>query len=457
MGYCGKVRALVASLLLAGGTVLAPTGTSAADGELDTTFGINGFVETMVPNTGEASVTDAIVLNDGRILVLATTKLSFFSNSEIALAAYHPDGELDTTFGTGGFFQPDLSFDQLWTRTLSETQDGMILFSALGREKLSDPDRTGVVFQITGQGDIDTGFGSNGRQFTAPGNVTAYPDGGFLVTGSFEPDSTNRADEDIAVWKHGPGGALESAFGSNGRAVIRFGNYRDIPFDAVVQSDGRVVIVGLAGRDRGFTGGVLTGDLGIARLTEDGLADESFGLNGKVITPTLFESNGVRVALTENNLVVAGESRTDSSSGPSVLTPTVAFYLSDGSPDVNFGDQDIVYLDTGAGLQGRMVTDFWFQPDGKFLLALDELGDNGRGPGMVRLLGNGTTDPEFGDTGYVLLGPQFLFFASGHIIVTDGRTISAGSFRNSFSESTRIGLVALTGGVAELVFTSNFE
>lgn len=445
-------------MLLFAGAAVWPESSAAADGDLDTSFGINGLVETNVPDTAQSFVMDAVVLDDGRILLLATTGESFFSEDRVVLAAYHADGELDTSFGNGGFLQPDLSFFDVSARTLSKTTGEMVYVSAFGREAQSDSEEKGVVFRVSMAGALDPSFGTNGLQITSPGSVTAHPDGGFVVVGAFEPDSNSQIDVDIEVWKHDANGMVDSAFGSNGRAIVRFNEYRDIPFDTVVQDNGKIFIVGLAGRDRGFTGSALRGDFGLARLLAGGGADPSFGLNGQVITPTLFESYATRVSITENNnLVVAGQSQTESVGAPSVATPTIVYYRSDGSPDPAYGDQGVVYLETGAGLQGRNTHDFWSQPDGKFVLAFDEVGESNRGPGMVRLLGDGTPDSDFGDLGYALFGPQFLYFSRVQIVVADSRTIGAGLFRNSLSEFNRIGLAALTGGIAELVFSSGFE
>jgi len=68
------------------------------DGNLDTTFGIDGMVTT---DFGQADLGQAVIIQpDGRI---ASGWIHRYGGSrDFALAVYHQDGSLDNSFGNGG-------------------------------------------------------------------------------------------------------------------------------------------------------------------------------------------------------------------------------------------------------------------------------------------------------------------------------------------------------------------
>src|SRR6516225_4144532 len=81
--------------------IILPTLSNAADGDLDTTFGSGGMV---ITNFGGYDFASALALqSDGKIVAAGTTRPGGPSgSSNFALARYNSDGSLDTTFGTGG-------------------------------------------------------------------------------------------------------------------------------------------------------------------------------------------------------------------------------------------------------------------------------------------------------------------------------------------------------------------
>ena len=78
-------------------TVAAPPG-------LDLTFGDGGRVSTPVGGTGDG---EAVVIQPGRGIVTVGSRESG-SASDFVLTRHHPDGTLDTSFGTNGIAVTDL-------------------------------------------------------------------------------------------------------------------------------------------------------------------------------------------------------------------------------------------------------------------------------------------------------------------------------------------------------------
>ncbi|HEX8189042.1 MAG TPA: delta-60 repeat domain-containing protein, partial [Pyrinomonadaceae bacterium] len=70
---------------------------------------------------------------------------------------------------------------------------------------------------------------------------------------------------------------LDLTFGDGGKVLTDFPEVNDIPADAALQPDGRLVVVG-------YTEGPTSADFALARYNADGTLDPSFGAGGKVRT-----------------------------------------------------------------------------------------------------------------------------------------------------------------------------
>jgi uncharacterized delta-60 repeat protein len=72
-----------------------------SDGRLEQSFGGDGRALTDVVPGGHSLASDLIVQDDGKLVAAGRGDTGDFTNSDFALARYHPDGRLDTTFGGG--------------------------------------------------------------------------------------------------------------------------------------------------------------------------------------------------------------------------------------------------------------------------------------------------------------------------------------------------------------------
>ena len=96
-------------IVVGGGTLTGdPKGVFAlarynADGSLDTSFGGNGIVTTLVGAAGnnDSQITALSIQSDGKI-VAGGFVLNVKNSRDFAIARYNTDGSLDTTFGASG-------------------------------------------------------------------------------------------------------------------------------------------------------------------------------------------------------------------------------------------------------------------------------------------------------------------------------------------------------------------
>jgi len=128
------------------------------NGSLDSTFGTNGKVFTeFLQSVSWANST--VIQPDGKIIV-AGTVLSTTSHNDFALARYHADGSLDSTFGSNGFQYTDIggSHDQAYSVALQA--DGKIVLAGDVIEKSSRDSLIDLIINLLGaRVEVKTGIG----------------------------------------------------------------------------------------------------------------------------------------------------------------------------------------------------------------------------------------------------------------------------------------------------------
>src|SRR5262249_16431350 len=138
---------------------------------------------------------------------------------------------------------------------------------------------------------------------------------------------------DFCVERFLPSGDPDPTFGAFGVVVTDFAAMDDIPNGVVIDSQGRIVVVGSA-QINGPHGPIT--DFAVVRYATDGSLDASSGSGGKALTDFGFQSNvAERVAIDgQNRIVVAGEAVADPSMTNSLA---VARYTPSGTLDATFG------------------------------------------------------------------------------------------------------------------------
>ena len=269
-----------------------------ADGSLDSTFGNNGLVTTNIGPSYD-SIGRLALQPDGKIVAAGNTAIprppGEERNGDIAVARYSADGSLDPSFGNNGIVISDFGsvpnyFADDATAVLLQP-DGKIIVAG-------DSDGGGyydfLIARYHANGTLDTTFGNNGFTKTDVGNgfedgasdAVLQPDGKIILVGA--ANRSYASNLDFAVLRYNANGTLDASFGNGGQTVFVLDNLADEELTSVVlQPDGKIVALGDSNSSnrRGFL---------LARLNENGALDTTFGTGGIVATP--FGNNSVQSA-----------------------------------------------------------------------------------------------------------------------------------------------------------------
>ncbi len=191
-------------------------------------------------------------------------------------------------------------------------------------------------------GTLDPTFGNAGKVVTSisTGQDKAYgiviqSDGKTIVAGNSTSTLTGK---DFAVVRYNTDGSLDNTFGNNGIVTtdVQLGS-DDVAYSVALQTDGKIVLAGYS--DNGSNK-----EAAIVRYNNDGTLDNTFGINGIVLTD--FENSQqdeikvVKIHPLTGNIIVGGATIISSS----VSKPVVARYLSNGTLDNTFNNNGIRLL-----------------------------------------------------------------------------------------------------------------
>jgi uncharacterized delta-60 repeat protein len=184
------------------------------DGSLDFAFSDDGKMVTDLGSPIGGSANDALVYNDGRILIVGGVGPS---PGDFAIARFHSDGTLDPNFGPDetGIVSVDFFSGPDSALGLTKQYDDKILIS--GYAEISPGERDFGIIRFTQNGLLDDTFGTGGKvttDFSGPGASIDFPhaltfqsDGKIVVAG--------RADNDVAIARYDNGLAFEVLFGDS--------------------------------------------------------------------------------------------------------------------------------------------------------------------------------------------------------------------------------------------------
>jgi uncharacterized delta-60 repeat protein len=241
-------------------------------GSLDTTFGGDGLADS---GSFGGEGTRMIMQPDGKFVIVGGSFVDF------VLARFNNDGTLDTGFGGTGMITTDIAGGTgiEYARAVAAQPDGRLVVA--GESSLPDGTRVVALARYHSDGSLDTSFSGDGKvlEAAAAGNAAAVavqPDGKILVAGSI-PVANNPNDfGDAMVARFNADGSLDSSFGSAGVHVFALTAGTDHLSNIVLLTDGSMIVSGEAGRQ------VPENQGGVARLDANGALVTTFGTGGKV-------------------------------------------------------------------------------------------------------------------------------------------------------------------------------
>jgi len=323
-------------------------------GELDKSFGAQGFaIHNIVVGTSGEVTRGIVVQSTGKIVVAGTIEHAGAADArdrDIAAIRFNANGTLDTTFGTNGVAILDLSDGELaGTTYVADTQWGLSLYPndkliITGAQKA--PGRTDLDFAVVrldADGKTDMTFGTNGvalldinMQGASPRTATVLADGSTVVAGY-----TRDIDAVVSpvLFKLTPAGQLDPAFGVNGVFnQIVLGNVTEA-YAATLQGTSFVT----AGYGKNAAAETL--DWVSLRIGSTGMLDTTYGQNGiaKVDVAGFNDNARSLIALPDNRLLLVGGGRSTVDNSDAML----AVLTADGKIDKTFDAKGFKTYDLG--------------------------------------------------------------------------------------------------------------
>ncbi len=257
-------------------------------GQLDTTFGTGGRVQTTEQNT--PLVSDLQVVAGGKILAAGNNGIVRYSSTGVA----------DSTFGTAGV----VSISGVVLKGVVQNTSGQIY-------ALVNASAGTVLLRYTTAGVLDSTFGTGGtvlvsasRTFS-PSSLAIQADGKLLIAGTVRTNGGDGATS--RVYRRNADGTGDSTFGSGGTVDFTLGAVnvltpvaKDVVTGIAVTSGGKILVGGgslawapsFTDPDTGEFIDAAYGDTAFAsvRLTSGGALDSTYGTGG--IARSVYASGG---------------------------------------------------------------------------------------------------------------------------------------------------------------------
>ncbi len=314
------------------------------DGTKDLTFGNNGTVITPIENQSEGNA--LAIQNDGKIVMCGA------SDWHINLARYSASGAIDNSLGQNGTIITDISgyYSELCT-AIDIQNDGKILLAGYAQHNSNDNSYI-VLLRYNVDGTLDNSFGTNGIVVGTEGesyDMTVQDDGKIILCGT--------SNSNLALWRYNADGSVDNSFGSNGLVLTPFGNSAIGKAMSIVDNN-KILVGGHAHT------GFLTNAFLLSQYNSDGTPDNTFGTNGIANAIVGTSSQTKAMAITDNgSIFLAGAANNGATSSNLAL----AKFESDGSLDLNFGDNGTVI--TQISSTTSQANDMAIHDNGRLLLA----------------------------------------------------------------------------------------
>jgi uncharacterized delta-60 repeat protein len=306
-------------LYLIASTILTFTLTpSAYAQDLDLSFGVDGTVTTAFPDT--ATAYSIAIQSDGKIVAVGT------QNNNFALARYTTTGVLDTSFSGDGMVYFDWSGIDI-AYSVAIQSDGKIVVAGTSSDYFS-------LARYTTAGLLDTSFSGDGvsdRVGSPHGSAysVAIQSDGKIVVAGFSNDNNN-----FALARYTTAGVLDTSFDVDGIVTTDFGSV-DGAYSVAIQSDGKIVVAGFSNND-----------FALARYTTAGVLDTSFDGDGKVTSDLGGNDIGRSVVIqSDGKIVVVGEVSNNNYALARYTTAGLldTSFSGDGMVTTDFGSRDVAY------------------------------------------------------------------------------------------------------------------
>lgn len=321
---------------------------------LDSTFGSDGVLSVNANGAGHDRFISVATGSDGAVYASGFVDLD--GDHAFLVSKFTADGVLDETYGDAG---------------------------------------SAVVNIVEGGGDAEVARG-----------LVVGDDGSVTVSGPVDHDPAaaepDNEDNDAAVVRLDPSGALDATFGTGGVAIFDLGAGKAVDAETYLADDAW----GLAARDGGYVlfasspnqePDRIDSDFNIVGITDAGVLDDTFGLGGAVVVDINASIDNARNVKVDDHgrVLAAGYSR----DGDGIVSPVLIRLNPDGTPDDTFGDGGVanhIVLDAVTEAYGVA-----FQGDDYILSGYGRAADDVETVDQVtyRFTADGSWDETFGEGG----------------------------------------------------------
>ena len=414
-------RRFVPAIVLAASLTLAlgASPAAASAGDLDPTFGSGGVVTTSFGADAAGANAIAIRASDGSMIAAGYDVQSH--GEAFALAKYLSDGSPDPSFG-GGTGMVTTSFSHanaVVTAVAIQQTTGKIVVAGF---VASPPNNRFAVARYNPDGTLDTTFSHDGKVITDFGGNAEANAVAILPNNDVVVAgfaAPPGPGTDYALARYTDKGKLDPSFGTGGLVTTNFFGSDSGINSLAVQANGDLVTAGV-------TASGSNTQFSVARYNSNGTLDQSFGVSG--VQFTAFETNptdqatAVRLG-TGGRILVAGSATKNVPGAKTKIA--VARYTSNGTLDTSFSTDGKTTTSIGSGAAAYGIG---IEPAGGIVVA----GTVGTQPphfdmAVVRYTPAGALDSGFGTGGIVRTDLGADERAFGMRIQSDGRIVVAGA------------------------------
>ena len=314
-----------------------------ANGQLDTSFGSAGKTIFTTNSSGEG-IYDLAVQNVGGEEKIVAVGYTSAGNAKLAAARLNANGQLDTSFGTNGIRITPMGTmnDFLYGVTIQQVDgENKIVAAGVSTSVINGGNTREdfVVIRYNQDGTLDASFNSGGTVRTSLSDhsrahsvvIQKINNADKILIGG----RTMRGyDYDFALVRYNSDGTLDANFGENGAAYTEFTDADDQIYKILLQSDNKIVGVGIT--QNGYSN--TNRDFALARYNADGSPDSSFGSCGRITTNLNTPSDIAWSAAiqADGKIIAAGESQ----NGPTSNDETLVRYSTAGAASATSVDFD---------------------------------------------------------------------------------------------------------------------
>jgi uncharacterized delta-60 repeat protein len=409
-----SIASIFGGMLL--GVLCMPHAHAQSPGQLDPTFGADGLSILSPVSSSSMDNAQCAVLRPTGELVFAGVS-GGFSGFAMTVGQIHPDGSLDSSFGTDGITTVSSEGGSNFAYDIVVLDNGKVLIA--GAVSLTAANTAMAVWRLTADGALDPSFADNGALIVDIderqdyGEALLLGDAGqiTLVGKSQHPESYSYR---AALVRCDASGVLLETFGTSGLQVYPEDPEQTFDINAATSSPSGEMFLA------GYT--LVPGEFSqesrpiVMGFDNNGMPLPDFGEAGFVVVGE--EGRYFDIAFTPNGLIAVGDGFNGNSG-------VVRSHDLTGALNMDFGTDGMTLVSSGPG---NVLLASVIQPDGRIVVGGSTvMGFLIRDFLLARLHPDGTFDETWGDDGVMVteVGPGFEDI-NDLVYQPDGRIIATG-------------------------------